>query len=141
MGEETGSSNLPSVDRESTDDVNREVQPPLQAALVPFDIPVPLAAAAAGPLLVVTAATPPAIAVPPAIAPTYNEAEMVEAVQEKDYSEDNSELVVDSFNPFPSIPTDSCLVVTPISTMPHSEADELARGVRSGRAYYCNSIT
>ena len=133
MGEETRSSNLLNSDRESIDDVNREVEPQLQAAVAPFHIPVPTVTAGPGPV----AGAP----TPLAIEPTYDAAEMVEPIEEQGYNEGCSQLVLDSMNPIPSIPAQSYLVVIPIFTMPHSEADELAREATTSRAHYCNSIT
>ena len=121
MGEEKKHFNS---DRESVDDVNREVEPQLQVPVEPLDI---LAQAGFQP------------AADAAVAPAA-QAAMMESVEESGQHE-HSQLVVGSYNAFPSIPDHSSLVTSSTFTKPPSEADELAREATASGEHYCNSIT
>lgn len=118
MGDEPGPSNSLSSDRESIDDVNRELEQSLQLVgqlNAVAAIPVPGHQPLVAPL------------VPPAIEPTYEEAEMTEAIEEKSFDDQRAQLVIGTLNSIPPIPAQSCLVACPMVTTSYSEADELAR--------------
>ena len=132
MGDEPGPSNSLNSDRESIDDVNRELEQPLQSVEqlnAVATIPVPGHQPLVAPL------------VPPAIEPTYEEAEMTEAIAEQSFDDQRTQLVVGTLNSIPPIPAQGCLVACPIVTMSYSETDELARAATASRTHYCNSIT
>ena len=131
MGDEPGPSNSLSSDRESIDDVNRELEQSLQSVGQ-------LNAVAAIP---VPGHQPIVAAVPPEIQPTYEEAEMTEGIEEQSFDDQHAQLVVGTLNSIPPIPAQSCLVACPMVTTSYSEADELARAATASGTHYCNSIT